>query len=480
MPANRSQLAGQHQSSFLGCHSGLSGIFPCFEDMLKKDSRQAGMTGCLLLVSVIMISVITIFFVVLTSTAYAEAECIEGKTLTLKECISIGLEQNPLTEISLQNLKAVQEKVGEAWGGYYPSFKLSSSYTFTAQQEIMPIGPDAYDTRFFLRQTLFDAGATSNLVRSVRHNIAAQDYEVRKTAFDIVLGVKSTFYDVLKKRDLLEVSKSALTTAEKHLTQSKELYKEGLAPRSDVIKSEVQLSNARLDIIKAENGLLSAKAGLATAMGQLVTTNFDVAVQDEGLIPILPSFKDVLMLAYDQRPELKGSRARIESARANIDQAKSSLYPNISLDASYGWQQGEISPSEKKWSVGLTVGIPIFEQLTAKSKISQAAANLAGLKASEIQTMRNIELDVQQAWLSLKEAMERLDVTKKTLEQAEEDMRVSEGRYKEGMGNILEVSDAQTALTQARTNNVVALYDIENARAKLDRAIGKETAEETN
>jgi len=338
----------------------------------------------------------------------------------------------------------------------------------------MPIGPAAFDTRFFLRQTLFDAGSTLNLVKSIRHSITAQDYEVKRTAFDIVLGVKSAFYEVLKKRDLLDVSEAALKTAEKHLEQSKALYKEGMAPRSDVIKSEVQVSNARLDVVKADNALLSAKANLATVMGQPVTTAFDVAAQDEGLLPILPSFKDTLLLAYDQRPELKGSRARIQSAKASIDQAKSGLYPNLSLDASYGWQNYEFFPNEKKWSVGLTVGIPIFEQLTAKSKINQAAANLAGLKATELQTMRNIELDVQQAWLSLKEAMERFDVTKKAVEQAEEDMRVSEGRYKEGLGNILEVIDAQTALTQARTNNVVALYDISNAGAKLDRAIGKE------
>jgi TolC family type I secretion outer membrane protein len=422
-----------------------------------------------------------IFFLLLFNAGvYGETEGIEGKALTLKECVSIGLKQNPLIEISQQNLKAAQEKVGEAWGGYYPSFKLSSSYTFTAQQEKMTQGPDAYDTRLFLRQPLFDAGATSSLVRTIRYNINAQNFEVKKTAFDIVLSVKSAFYDVLKKRDLLEVSRNALGTAEKHLEQSKELYKEGLAPRSDVIKSEVQVYSAQLDVVKAENALLSAKAGLAATMGQPVTTNFAVAVDDEGLIPFLPSFKDVLLLAYDRRPELKGSRARIESAKANIDQAKSGLYPNLSLDASYGWQQSEFSPSDKKWSVGLTVGIPILEQLTANAKINQAAANLAGLQAGETLTIRNIELDVQQAWLSLKEAMERRNVTKKILEQAEEDMRVSEGRYKEGLGNILEVIDAQTALTQAKTNNVIAAYDITSAGAKLDRAIGKETAEETN
>lgn len=424
--------------------------------------------------------VLVIFLLFFNTGAYGETEGIEGRTLTLKECVSIGLKQNPQTEISQQNLKAVEEKVGEAWGGYYPSFKFSSGYTYTGQQEKTIQGPDAYDTRFFVKQTLFDAGATSDLVRSIRHNITAQDFEVKKTAFDIVLGVKNTFYDVLKKKDLLEVSRTALTTAEKHLEQSKELYKEGLAPRSDVIKSEVQVSNTRLDVIKAENSLLSAKANLAAAMGQSVTTDFNVVSQDEGLLPALPPFKDALLLAYDQRPELKGSLAKIESAKASIDQAKSGLYPNLSFDASYGWQQGEFSPSEKKWSVGLTVGIPIFEQLTAKSKVNQAAANLASLKATETQTIRNTELDVQQAWLSLKEAIERFDVTKKTLEQAEEDMRVSEGRYKEGLGNILEVIDAQTALTQARTNKVVALYDSASSSAKLDRAIGKEIAEETN
>ena len=370
------------------------------------------------------ISFIVFVLMLFNGIACGESEGIAGRSLTLSECISIGLKQNPSAEISLQNLKAVQEKIGEAWGGYYPSFKLSSSYTFTSPQE-KTASPDAYDTRFFARQTLFDAGATSDLVRSIRHNITAQDYDVKKTAFDIVLSVKSAFYDVLKKRDLFKVSSTAMTTTEKHLAQSKELYKEGLAPRSDVIKSEVQVSNARLDVIKAKNALLSAKANLATAMGQPVTTDFNVISHDEALLPIMVPLKDAIAVAYDQRPELKGSRARIESAKANINQAKSGLYPNVSLDASYGWQESSFMPNDKKWSVGLTVSIPIFEQFTTRSKINQAAANLNGLKATELQTLRNVELDVQQAWLSLKEALERLGVTKKALEQAEEDMKVS-------------------------------------------------------
>ncbi|MBI5640274.1 MAG: TolC family protein [Nitrospirae bacterium] len=412
---------------------------------------------------------------------YAETEELAGKTLTLLECISLGLKQNPLTTIAAQSLKAAQEKIGEANGGYYPTFRLSSTYTFTSQQEKTPLGADVFDTRLFLRQTLFDAGATSNLVKTIRHAATAREFEVRQTAADIILNTRTSFYDVLKKMDLVAVTKASFKTAERHLEQSRELYKEGLAPRSDVIKSEVRVSGAGLEVIRAENALLSAKATLATVMGLPATADFDLSDKKErDQLPALPSLKDVVASAYDQRPELHGARARISSAEAGVQQAKSGLYPNISLDASYGWQKESYFPDERKWSVGLTVGLPVFEQITTRSKIGQAMANLAGAEAVGLQTRRNIELEVQLAWLSMKEAMERRSVTEKALEQAEEDMRVSEGRYKEGVGNILEVIDAQTALTQARTENVITLYDIANAGARLDKAAGKDIPEEIN
>ncbi|HCL81969.1 MAG TPA: hypothetical protein DHW81_07080, partial [Nitrospiraceae bacterium] len=124
--------------------------------------------------------------------------------------------------------------------------------------------------------------------------------------------------------------------------------------------------------------------------------------------------------AHSGRPEIRGIRAKIDSAQINIKQAESGLYPSLSLDASYGWQESSFFPNDNKWSAGLTVNLPVFEQLTTRSKINQAAANRNGLKATELQTLRNVELDVQQAWLSLKEALERLGVTKKAIEQAEE------------------------------------------------------------
>jgi len=405
----------------------------------------------------------------------SETLTIDHKTLSLSESLAIGLKLNPAGEISRQGLKGVQEKIGEARAGYYPSMKLSSAYTHTTAEGMGASPPDNYDNRLALRQTLFDAGATSNLIQGAYHTITAQEYDTTKTSQDIRLSVSTLFIDILKKEALQTVAKTTLAGTEQHRQQSQALYKEGVSPRADVIKSEVQVSNARLSVVSADTAVLSAKAALSAFLGVPVTTQFEVDGQEVERLPHpLPEVRQALDQAYHLRPELMGVKARLAAADAAVNQAASGFYPNVSLDASYGWQESTFVPRDSKWGVGVTVALPVFEQLTTRSKVGQATANRDGVKAAETQLLRTVELEVEQAWLGLKEAHERQAVAGKALEQATEDMRVSEGRYQEGLGVILEVIDAQTALTQAQTNQVVAAFDIATARVKLDRATGQE------
>jgi len=420
--------------------------------------------------------VAVILLLVTGNVAGNEPVSIDGRILTLSQCIDLGLKTNPAGAISLQGLKAAREKIEEGRSGYYPSFKLSSGYTYTTPQDSMPqVSEDSYDTRLALRQTLFDAGATANLLKGIRHGVSVQEHEVSKTELDIAYNIRLTFIDTLKKQALLEVEKKARESSERHLAQAQALHQAGVSSRADVIKSEVQLSNARLNVVRAENAVLSAKAALSAFMGVEVTVQFALDGREVDSLPQagLPEVREVRAEAVQRRPELKGVQARLEAATAAISQAESGSYPQVSLDASYGWQENSFVPADKKWGVGVTVGIPIFEQLTTRSKVAQAEAGRNGLKGAALQARRLVELEVEQAWLGLKEAQDRLPVSRKAREQAEEDLRVSEGRYKEGLGTILEVIDAQTGLTSARTNSVVAAYDIANAQAKLDRATGK-------
>lgn len=404
---------------------------------------------------------------------------IAGRTLTLEECVALGLARDPGTEIARQNLAAAQQRVIEARAGLYPSFKVSAGYTYTGSSGAAAAGgPDLFDTRIAVRQLLYDGGQTSHLVAGARLGIGSQESDLLRTRLDAVFGIRSAFFEVLRRRDLAEVARGALQSSERHAGQAQELYREGLAPRSDVIKADVQVSNARLEIIRADNALLLAKAALSAAMGLPVTTEFQVAEPE--LLTGAPalSLQEALAAAPALRPELAAVKARQEAAAAAVRQARSGLNPTVGVDAFYGLQGDDVLPEDTKWSVGLSIGIPLFERRVVRSRVSQAEAGRSGLQALEAQVLRAIELEVQQAWLLVQEARERQSVTKKIREQAEEDTRVSEGRYQEGLGTMLEVIDARTALTQAGTNAVIARYDSALARARLDRALGREVPEE--
>lgn len=411
--------------------------------------------------------------------AGAQAGDIAGRTLTLQECLALGLKQNPATEIAHQNVLAARERIGEARGGSYPSLRFAAGYTYTTTPATAAAASsDSFDNRFFLKQNLYDAGQTSSLVAGAVHGTRVLESESRKTGLDVVLNIHASFYEVLRRRDFIEIARQAVDSAQKHLGQAQELYKQGLAPRSDVIKAEVQVSTGQLEIIRVENAYLLAKANLSAAMGLPVTTEFAVIEPEAGDETTVPSLQAALVAAPEKRPELTAVRARQAVAEAAVRQAQGALYPTVSLDASYGWQESDFVPLDSKWSVGLTVAIPVFERRVARAKINQAIANRNGLRAAETQTVRAVELEVEQAWLFLKEAQERRVVTKKLFEQAEADIRVSEGRYQEGLGTMLDVIDARTTVTQAGVNVVIARYDIAQARARLERALGNGLPEE--
>ena len=230
--------------------------------------------------------VAVILLLVTGNVAGNEPVSIDGRILTLSQCIDLGLKTNPAGAISLQGLKAAREKIEEGRSGYYPSFKLSSGYTYTTPQDSMPqVSEDSYDTRLALRQTLFDAGATANLLKGIRHGVSVQEHEVSKTELDIAYNIRLTFIDTLKKQALLEVEKKARESSERHLAQAQALHQAGVSSRADVIKSEVQLSNARLNVVRAENAVLSAKAALSAFMGVEVTVQFALDGREVDSLP---------------------------------------------------------------------------------------------------------------------------------------------------------------------------------------------------
>ena len=185
------------------------------------------------------------------------------------------------------------------------------------------------------------------------------------------------------------------------------------------------------------------------------------------------TLQEILQAAYEQRPELLQIKARQLSQEATIKLAKASYYPILSGNATYLFRRVHID-LDMVWDamIGATLTVPIFSGFSSPNQVAEARANLRNLKAQEETTRQNIRLESEQAFLSLKEAEERVRVTEKALVQAKENFDLATGRYQVGVGSPLEVTDAEVSLANARVNNITALAAYKIAEARIEKAMG--------
>ena len=147
-------------------------------------------------------------------------------------------------------------------------------------------------------------------------------------------------------------------------------------------------------------------------------------------------------------------------------------WPSVSGDAQYNWT-GREHPLQDGWQLGVTLTFPLFDDIRTIAQVGEVQANLRRLKAQEENLRLEITLEVRRSLLTLGQAEESIRVNAQTVLQAQENMELAEGRYTTGVGNIIEVTDAQVSLTSARANQIQALYTFKTALADLERAVGK-------
>jgi outer membrane protein TolC len=232
----------------------------------------------------------------------------------------------------------------------------------------------------------------------------------------------------------------------------------------------VDLSNAKLNLIRAENTVRLAIVNLNNAMG--VPDAPDYQLEDNlSFVKYEMAFEEALSTAFANRPDLKSAIAKRKAAEQAIALAKTGYYPVISGNAAYN-VSGSNFPLNTGWNVGATISIPIFSGFLTKYQVEEARANLNVLKANEETQRLTVFLDIQQAYLNLKEAEERVPTAELAVTQARENLDIANGRYSAGVGSPIEVTDAQVAYTNAETTYIQALSDYKVARAALEKAMG--------
>jgi len=423
-----------------------------------------------------------VFLFLIPCEGRAEDVIKKGEVLNLERCIEIALKMQPTIVAAANTVHATESRVGQAKSNYYPQIDWSSSYDrikpASGSSSGSSIGAsgrtneafDRYSTGFTLSQILYDFGKTPTQVKIQNLALDASRSDLRNTTDQIILAVKQAYYGLVQGKYNVLVAKDTVKQTQDHLEQAKGFFTAGTRPKFDVTKAEVDLSNAKLNLIRNDNAFSIARVTLNNAMGIPDAPEYTL---DEKLSfeKYEITFEDALSKAYENRPDLQSIIAQRQAAERSIDLAKTGYYPVFAGNAGYSWS-GEQFPLDHGWNAGATLSVPLFSGFLTKYQVEEARANLNVLKANEESLKQTIFLEVQAAYLTLRSAEEAIPTAKLGVEQAQENLEIANGRYAAGVGNPIEVTDAEVGLTNARTFYIQALYVDKVAQASIEKAMG--------
>lgn len=406
---------------------------------------------------------------------------------TLDECVAIALENHPSIGAADSDVEAGRARIGQARSGYLPQLsgawsadRSKSSFSSrtggpsntaggaVARQEAF----NFYQGALSLSQTLFDFGQTLAAIRAAQARTDSLAADADTTRRQIVLEVKRAYFGLLAARRLADVAEQTVHSNEQQLAQARGRNEVGFAPRLDVTRSEVQLASAELDRLSARNNVAVAEVTLQNALG--IDGPLLFALEDVLGDPApVPDEDDALQRAYTHRPELRALLAQQRAAEQDVAQRQRQLLPTVRGNATYGGSSSEF-PLEEQWSVGAAVDVPIFDGGLTLSRVSEGRAALHSLDFDRRRLRQQIALEVRTALLDVQRTAESIRVTERATGQARENLELAEGRYQTGVGNVIELVDAQRARASADADHVSALYDHRIAVATLEQAIGEE------
>ncbi|MCW0482335.1 TolC family protein [Gaoshiqia sediminis] len=414
----------------------------------------------------------TLFIALLISPPLLYAQNEIYNRLSLEECIKTGLQNNPAILSSQFFVEETQTKIDEAHSGYYPKVNLNSNAT-TYSNNNGSQRYENYNTGISASYNLFNGYRTKAGYNAAKDNYEANIFQHESIKQDLVLNITYAYYKTLQAERILKSTEEAVKNSQLHLDFANARNIAGMATRSDILKSEVELSNAELEKIKATNSLLAAKGNLNQLMG-LPSNNAVEIVDDLSELNENPvqSYDSLFAEAMESRVEVKRFYSLLNAQQNYIQLAKGEYFPSLDANANYNFAGEKISGMQQNWWLGMTLTIPVFKGFSTKARVAGEEIALKGLEKDFEALKQQIGQEIWDAFLAVNESSERVMTTSKGLESARENLSLSEGEYKEGTGSIIQLTDAQTTFVAAEQNYIQAVADYKISLAELRRTTG--------
>lgn len=319
---------------------------------------------------------------------------------------------------------------------------------------------------------IFTGGKLKGTIKQAKANYQYNEVGVQRTYNEMRSTVTDGYFKMLQADNMQKLSAESVTRLEDHLKNVQAQYDVGVVAKVDVLRSQVELANAKQTLIQAENSYQVAEAN----MNKIVGLPMDTTLKLDNLLVYNAydqNMDDCLAYAVEHRPELMQAKYGVDAAKGALMVARSGHMPQVAASATQQWSDSNWPGDEDgKWGVGVNVSLNVFDTGVTLSKIHGAEADLKKAEETYRNTVDSVNLDVRSNYLGLREAEKRISTTKLAVEQADEDYRIAQLRYMSGVGTNTDVLDAQVALTQAKTNYTQALYDYNTSKTALETSIG--------
>ena len=281
------------------------------------------------------------------------------------------------------------------------------------------------------------------------------------------------YYNILQCRNLVGVNQETVDQLQAHLDTVNANYAAGTVAKSDVLRSQVELADAKQNLVNAENNYDLSISSLNNLIGLPIDTKINI--QDELKYTKYDlSLAECMDLAMTNRPDGVAAAKAIEQAKASVKAAQAGNLPQLSAYASYTIDGDDAfnNDAAEQSEIGVKASWNLFDNNVTKAQVRQAEAALAKAQENAQYVNEGIQLEVHQAYLNLLSAEKNIQTTSVAVNQASEDYTIAQVRYTAGVGTNIDVMDAAVALTTAKTNYVQALYDYNVSKAQLDKAMG--------
>jgi len=401
----------------------------------------------------------------------------EMSPLSLKECLERASAANTGLKVVAFDTAIAREQVEVAKSGYLPRVDVQGGYVAQLEPQSAKFGPLIAQTQdadfpyanLAIYQTLYDFGRTKARVGSARKQRDAAAHAYAGSQQDLFLQVVRAYYGILESEKLVAAARDEVLQMSAHQNTAQALYEQGVVTRNDLLQAEVRVAASRQKVLSEQNGVENGWLQLNYLIGTPDDFRGDLRDEPEGLaLAALNQQAD-----FSRRSEIASLKDLVAADEYSVKEAKGNYYPEFFARLAMDYTKNDEVKEQAIYSGTLGLKVNVFDGFATTARVRQAVE----ARSRDEQRLRDLEarvrLELAGARNDLKVAQARIRVTQKAIAQAEENLRITRDRYQEKVGTATEVVDAQTLLTQTRTDYYQSVFDLQVAGARVRRAVGE-------